>query len=129
MTTPSSRAPLDVYIAHLARGELAFQRTPEGTPVFFPRLAAPGSGATDLQWHVSAGLGTVYAATTIHPKGEAAYNVSLIDMDEGFRLMSRVEGIDAAAVKIGMRVRVRVIRDAEGTPMPVFDALALETTT
>jgi uncharacterized OB-fold protein len=126
MSTPATTSPLDVYMSHLARGELAFQRTREGTPVFFPRLVAPGSGETDLQWHVSAGFGTVYSATTIHPKGEAAYNVSLIDMDEGFRLMSRVEGIDAAAVKIGMRVRVRIIHDAEGTPMPVFDALAPE---
>jgi uncharacterized protein len=127
MSAPATTAPLDVYLAHLARGELAFQRTREGTPVFFPRLIAPGSGEADLQWHVSAGLGTVYSTTTIHPKGEPAYNVSLIDMDEGFRLMSRVEGIDAAAVGIGMRVRVRVITDAEGTPMPVFDALASET--
>jgi uncharacterized OB-fold protein len=47
-------------------------------------------------------------------------------MDEGFRLMSRVEGIDATAVRIGMRVRVRIIQDSEGTPMPVFDALASE---
>lgn len=126
MSTPATTAPLDVYLAHLARGELAFQRTREGKPVFFPRLIAPGSGEADLQWHVSAGLGTVYSTTAIHPKGEPAYNVSLIDMDEGFRLMSRVEGIEATAVRIGMRVRVRIIQDAEGTPMPVFDALAPE---
>jgi uncharacterized OB-fold protein len=124
MSTPSTTAPLDVYMAHLARGELAFQRTQDGTPVFFPRLVAPRSGETDLQWHVSAGLGTVYTVTTIHPKGEPDYNVSLIEMDEGFRLMSRVEGVEAAAVRIGMRVRVRVTHDAEGTPLPVFDVVA-----
>ncbi len=127
MSTPATTAPLKIYLAHLAQGELAFQRTPGGTPVFFPRLVAPHSGETDLQWQVSAGLGTVYSATTVHPKGEPAYNVSLIDMDEGFRLMSRVEGMDVASVKIGMRVRVRIAKDAEGTPLPVFDALALET--
>jgi uncharacterized OB-fold protein len=96
--------------------------------VFFPRLVAPRSGATDLQWHVSAGLGTVYSATTIHPKGEPDYNVSLIDMDEGFRLMSRVEGVDVASVTIGMRVRVRISQEADGPPLPVFDALAPEKT-
>jgi uncharacterized OB-fold protein len=126
MSVPATTAPLETYLAHVAQGELAFQRTPDGTPVFFPRLAAPRSGETDLRWHVSAGLGTVHAATTIHPKGEPAYNVSLIDMDEGFRLMSRVEGVDAASVSIGMRVRVRIERDGEGTPFPVFDALAQE---
>lgn len=126
MSAPATTAPLEVYLAHLARGELPFQRTRDGTPVFFPRLAAPRSGEIDLQWHVSTGLGTVYSATTIHPKGEPAYNVSLIDMDEGFRLMSRVEGVDAAAVRIGMRVRMRIAQDGDGTPLPVFDALAQE---
>jgi uncharacterized OB-fold protein len=126
MSEPATTAPLEIYLAHLAQGELAFQRTRDGTPVFFPRLVAPISGETDLRWHVSAGLGTVYSATTIHPKGEPAYNVSLIDMDEGFRLMSRVEGVDAASVRIGMRVRVRIARDVEGTPLPVFDTLTPE---
>jgi len=123
MAQPATTAPLETYLTHLARGELAFQRTPDGTPVFFPRLVAPRSGETDLQWHVSAGLGTVYSATTIHPKGEPSYNVSLIDMDEGFRLMSRVEGVDPHAVRIGMRVQVRIASDKDGTPLPLFDAI------
>jgi len=126
MPVPATAAPLETYLAHLAKGELAFQRAPDGTPVFFPRLVAPHSGATDLRWHVSAGLGTVYSTTTIHPKGEPSYNVSLIDMDDGFRLMSRVEGIDAASVRIGMRVRVRIAQGADGVPLPVFDPLAPE---
>jgi uncharacterized OB-fold protein len=126
MSTPATTAPLETYLSYLQRGELAFQRTPDGTPVFFPRLVAPGSGETDLQWHISAGLGTVYAATTIHPKGEPAYNVSLIDMDEGFRLMSRVDGVDPPAVRIGMRVRVRIAPDMAGIPSPVFDVLPQE---
>ena len=42
-------------------------------------------------------------------------------MDEGYRLMSRVEDIAPTAVKIGMRVRFRV-HPAEGDepPYPVF---------
>jgi uncharacterized OB-fold protein len=123
MPPPATPAPLETYLAHLARGELAFQRTRDGTPVFFPRLAAPRTGETDLEWQVSAGLGTVYSTTTIHPKGEAAYTVSLIDIDEGFRLMSRVEGVDPTTVRIGLRVRVRIVQDAEGTPMPMFDVV------
>ena len=126
MSAPATTAPLETYLAYLARGELAFQRTPDGTPVFFPRLVAPRSGATDLQWQVSAGIGTVYSATTIHPKGEPAYNVSLIDIDEGFRLMSRVEGVAPDKVKIGMRVKVRIAQDAAGVPMPVFDVVEPE---
>lgn len=119
-------APLATYLEHLARGELAFQKTEDGTPVFFPRLVAPVSGDTGLTWHLSAGLGRIYAVTTIHPKGEAPYNVSLIDMDEGFRLMSRVEGMDAVSVQIGARVRFRAGKDAGGGPIPLFDPIQPE---
>jgi uncharacterized OB-fold protein len=126
MSAPATTAPLEIYLAHLARGELAFQRTRDGAPVFFPRLVAPCSGEADLQWQVSAGLGTIYSTTTVHPKGEPAYNISLIDMDDGFRLMSRVERVDVASVRIGMRVRLRIARDGDGNPLPVFDALAQE---
>jgi len=119
------RSPFAHYAEHLARGELAYQVSAEdGRPVFYPRVAAPGSGATDLQWKQSKGLGTVYATTVMHYKGEAPLNLALIDMDEGFRLMSRVQGIDAQAVRIGMRVRFHAAPAAEGhAPYPLFTPL------
>ena len=116
----TATSPLGEYLDRLERGELAYQVAADGTPVFFPRVLAPGSGDTVLAWRSSKGLGTVYATTVLHPRGEPAYNVALIDMDEGFRLMSRVDGIDPAAVHIGLRVRAGVGRDTEGTPCPVF---------
>lgn len=115
-------SPLATYLEHLGRGELAYQFSPSGNrAVFYPRVIAPGTGAADLEWRVSAGRGTVYATTVVHPQEGEPYNVALIDMDEGFRLMSRVEEIAPRAVAIGMRVRVRV-HPAEGDepPYPVF---------
>jgi uncharacterized OB-fold protein len=117
---PSASSPLTIYLDHLGRGELAYQVASDGTPVFFPRVLAPGSGDTKLEWRVSKGLGTVYATTTIHPRGESALNVALIDMDEGYRLMSRVEDLDPKAVRIGLRVQVRVQREGENAPFPIF---------
>lgn len=115
-------SPLARYQEHMARGELAFQVDEDGKPLFYPRVVAPAGYRGTLRWQVSRGLGTVYATTWISPKGAAAYNVALIDMDEGFRLMSRVEGMPAADVRIGQRVKVR-IQAAEGDDdaYPVFD--------
>ena len=120
----ASESPLAQYEAFLARGELAYQVDAAGRPVFFPRVLAPADREGPLAWRVSAGLATVYATTFITPKGEPAYNVALIDMDEGYRLMSRVEGIPAEQVRIGMRVKARV-RPAQGDdgPYPVFEPL------
>lgn len=118
----SAASPLARYRAHLQRGELAYQVDDEGRSVFYPRVAAPTGHRGDLHWRVSAGLGTVHATTVIAPKGEPAYNVALIDMDEGFRLMSRVESIPPHQATIGLRVRVRVhAGDGEDGPYPVFD--------
>jgi len=119
---PDTASPLATYIAHLERGELAYQFSPSAdTAVFYPRVIAPKTGAADLEWRVSRGAGTVYATTVVHPQKGEPYNVALIDVDEGYRMMSRVEDISPAAVKIGMRVKFRV-HPAEGDepPYPVF---------
>jgi uncharacterized protein len=118
-----AESPVAVYQAHLEKGELAYQWSPEASrAVFYPRVICPFTGSERLEWRVSAGLGTVYATTVVHPAREGApYNVALIDCDEGFRLMSRVEDIPPEAVKIGMRVRFRVHRPAsDEPPYPVF---------
>src|SRR6476660_4657251 len=120
---PSNQdAPLKTYQDHLARNELAYQFSREaGRAVFYPRVLCPFTGSDQLECRISKGLGTVYATTVVPPAEGKPFNVSLIDGDEGFRLMSRVEDIAPEQVRIGQRVRFRVHR-AEGDegPYPVF---------
>ncbi|HJU32439.1 MAG TPA: OB-fold domain-containing protein [Hyphomicrobiaceae bacterium] len=118
----AEKSPLNTYLEHLEKGELAYQYSPEAKKaVFYPRVLCPFTGSARLEWRVSKGLGTVYSTTVVHPAKGAPYNVALIDCDEGFRLMSRVEDIDPMQVKIGQRVRFRVHRPGgEEPPCPVF---------
>jgi uncharacterized OB-fold protein len=89
--------------------------------VFFPRVIAPKTGSANLEWRVSKGVGTVYSTTVVHYRGEPPLNVVLVDMDEGFRLMSRVEDIAPEEVRIGMRVKARVHAPGNAKlPYPVF---------
>jgi len=123
MADLTKQSPLGKYIEHCRKGELAYQVTAEGTPVFFPRAVAPGTGSDRLEWRVSRGLGTVHATTVVYAKDKAPWNVALVDLDEGFRMMSRVEDIDPMQVKIGMRVKVRMHPgDDKQPPYPVFVA-------
>ena len=117
-----AESPLAVYQAHLEKGELVYQWSPQAQKaVLYPRVICPFTGSDRLEWRVAAGLGTVYAATVTHPREGAPYNVALTNCDEGFRLMSRVEGIPPEAVRIGMRVRFRVHRPGgDAPPYPVF---------
>ncbi|MBI4192210.1 MAG: OB-fold domain-containing protein [Betaproteobacteria bacterium] len=114
-------SPLAAYVEYCKRGSLAYQFCPDdGTAVFYPRVINPVSGSPNLEWRVSKGLGTVYASTFVHKRGEEPYNVSIIEVDEGYRMMSRVEETAPDKVKIGMRVRVRMNREDENRPYPVF---------
>ena len=118
-------SPLATYLAHLEQGHLAYQFSPEAAaPVFFPRVICPKTGSTNLQWRISAGLGTVHSTTVVHPQQGAPYNIALIDVDEGFRMMSRVEDVPPEQVRIGMRVQFRVHRPGgDEPPCPVFTPL------
>lgn len=70
---------------------------------FPPRLKP--AGETSDTWIDASGMGTVHSVTIVRKRApESDYTVALIDLDEGPRLMSRVEGIPPADVAIGMRV-------------------------
>jgi uncharacterized OB-fold protein len=108
--------------AHLAEGRFMLQRSRStGSHVFYPRIAEPGTGATGLEWVEASGDGTVHAVTIVRRKDPAdSYNVALVDLAEGPRLMSRIDGIDNEAVTIGMAVRARIISE-EGELLLVFE--------
>ena len=114
----AERSPAEVFAQYCERGVLAYQVNPAGEAFFHPRLMAPGGG--DAEWRESAGRGAVYATTTVRRRGEEPHDVSLVELDEGFRMMSRVDGMDPADVRVGMRVRVRFEPREDGPPVPVF---------
>lgn len=114
------------YQTQLDAGNFMIQRCGDcARHVFYPRELCPHCGSAALRWVAPAGTGTVHAVTTVRRKPDAGgdYNVSLIDLDEGVRMMSRVEG--SGAVNIGDRVRARV-RVTEGKGLVVFDRAAGE---
>ncbi len=115
--------PQQQYFDALAAGLLKIQRCDAcSRHVFYPRVLCPHCGAAPLSWVEPSGRGTVYSTTVLRRKQEAGgdINVALIDLDEGVRMMSRVEGIDPGAVRIGMPVAAR-ITEHEGVPLLVFD--------
>ena len=107
--------PEQDFFAHLAAGRFMIQRSRStGGYVFYPRVAEPGTGATDLDWVEASGRGTVYSTTTIRQKPPTPhYNLALIDLEEGPRMMSRVDGIAPDEVRIGMAVAARVVREGD----------------
>ena len=109
------------YRAFLRDGRFMIQRSVStGRHVFYPRLVVPGTGERDLVWVPASGRGTVYAIT-VNRARDATYNVALVDLAEGPRMMTRIEGVES--VPIGTAVQARIIEEA-GAPLVVFDAVA-----
>jgi uncharacterized protein len=117
----SAEAPADTYRRHLENGKLGYQRCADcSEAVFYPRVLCPVCGSGALEWRESAGRGTIYATTAVHSRNHDPRNVVLVDLDEGFRMMSRVEGVPAEEVEVGTRVRFEVRQGEEDEPVAVF---------
>ncbi len=114
--------PEKAYHDALKAGKFQIQRCGAcAQHIFFPRVICTHCGSSDLTWVAPSGKGTVYSTTVLRRKPEAGgnLNVALIDLAEGPRMMSRVEGIAAEEVKIGMQVSASIIQD-NGAPLVVF---------
>jgi len=97
--------------------------------VFYPRQHCPKCLGTDLRWNVSKGEGTVYTYSIIMQNRVpafielGAYPVAYIDLDEGFRMLSTIVGINDPLneIFVGQRVKVEFEEQDEGEfPIPVF---------
>ena len=117
----SSGGPEAHWRAQLAAGKVLLQRARASGQIFFPpRMAEPGTGDTDLEWNAAGAPARLFPgpADTQSPPPPPS-KVVLVDLDEGARLMSRVDRIDPAEIRIGMRVEARIVEEA-GAPLLVF---------
>jgi uncharacterized OB-fold protein len=92
-----------------------------GRHQFYPRPFCLSCEATTLDWVEANGTGTVYSVTTVRiPVIEdltPPYLLALVDLDEGPRLLTNIEGDGAS---IGDRVRI-AWRSRRGLPpLPIF---------
>jgi hypothetical protein len=112
------------------QGELRYQSCKDCKEVVFtPRAHCTSCGSGNLETKVSSGRGTVYTYSVVrqsrHPNFAdlGAYSVAYIDLDEGFRMLSNVVGVDDPTkdVKVGQRVKVEFeSQDSGDYPIPVF---------
>jgi hypothetical protein len=107
------------------RGELVAQRCGScGALAHPPRPMCPRCHSTQREIVRLSGRGEVYS--WIVPRHPAPIGfaeppiVALIQLDEGLRLVSNVVGVDAGAMRNGMRVEVAFEPTAGGHAVPVF---------
>lgn len=108
--------------------ELRFQRCSSCREiVFHPREHCTRCLSGTLVWERSKGKGEIYTFSVVrqswHPffRARVPYAVAWIDLDEGFRMMSNVIGVEDPArdLPIGQRVAVEW-EDHEELAIPLF---------
>ncbi|ANN77696.1 Zn-ribbon domain-containing OB-fold protein [Bordetella flabilis] len=115
--TPAT-GPEQTYFNYLVSGEWRIPRCQRcDKAVFYPRVACLACGNDTFDWVAPSGLGTIYSTTVMRRPAQAGgdLHLCLVDLDEGFRMMSRVQDKDPAAVRIGDRVRARLVGENEQT--------------
>jgi uncharacterized protein len=88
---------------------------------FYPRPLCLACESTHVGWAEAKGQGTVYSATIVRvpvtDELPPPYALAIIQLDEGPRLLTNIEGLDA---KIGDRVDVAWRTREPLPPLPVF---------
>ncbi|MCB1741278.1 MAG: OB-fold domain-containing protein [Gammaproteobacteria bacterium] len=120
----------DGYWEGVKNHELRYQVCNDCTKVvFYPRMHCPSCLSGNLAWKRSKGEGSVYTYSVVMQNRVpgfvelGAYSVAYIDLDEGFRMLSSVVGVDnpTTDIHIGQRVKVDFEPQEDGEyPIPVF---------
>ncbi len=127
MTPPdrADRALTGEFWAGVDRGELLRPVCGRcGRSFFTPQVVCPYCGAPDWRYEPSAGRGAVYSFTVVHrppePAFEAPYVLAIVDVTEGWSLLSWIVGCPPGEVRIGMDVEVRFTPGPDGALLPSF---------
>ena len=108
-------------------GELRLQRcTPCGHLRYPISTVCPECLSADADWEVLSGRGTVFSFCIFrHAYNEAwrdrlPYNVALIQLEEGPRMLSNVQGVLPEEIHVGLAVKV-AFEVEQGFSIPIFE--------
>jgi uncharacterized protein len=85
----------------------------------YPRDVCPHCLSLDTTWLQAAGTGSVYSFSPMG-KGDAAYTLAFVTLDEGVTLMTNLVDCDPRTLAIGQRVKVVFKPSDGGHPVPMF---------
>jgi len=100
-----------------------------GRAHFYPRPFCPTCWSDQVDWEEASGRATLYTWSVVHQndlppfKDRVPYVVAIVELDEGVRLTSNVEGVDPEEVRCDMAVQVAFReeqRDEETVALAVF---------
>lgn len=106
-------------------GKLLVQQCRQcGAHVFIPQPCCTQCQSTELSWIECSGRGKIYSYTVVHraprPQFEVPYVVAIIELEEGWHMLSNVFDCPVEEVAIDMPVRVAFRKMTEEITLPYF---------
>lgn len=107
------------------QGVLRVQRCADcASFVFVPQPVCTGCLGTNLEWVESSGRGTLYSYTTVHrpqrPVFEVPYVVAIVELEEGWKMLTNLIGVEPESVEIGMPLEVAFETMSDEITLPFF---------
>ncbi|MGI9295510.1 MAG: Zn-ribbon domain-containing OB-fold protein [Pseudomonadales bacterium] len=111
-------------------GELRLQKCNRCAHLqFYPRTVCSRCLSDTLTWTVASGVGVVASYTIIRQSVSKAYadkvpyTVALVDLAEGPRMMSLIDGLEPNQIRVGDAVHVTFKQWTDDTVLPTFSLL------
>ena len=118
--------PYDTYRAGLDDRRLTFQRCRSCSHAWLPpREDCPNCWSSDWEWEAASGKATVVSWVIYHTAfdkrfaDKLPYNVALVDLDEGPRMITNLTNLPADEDVIGRRATL-VFEQEHGRQLPRF---------
>ena len=92
--------------------------------VFIPKPVCGGCLGTNLSWVESSGRGTLYSYSVVHrpqqPTFEVPYTVAIVELEEGWHMLSNLIGVEPDEIAIGMSLEESFERKSDEITLPYF---------
>jgi uncharacterized OB-fold protein len=93
---------------------------------YYPRPFCPKCWSDDVEWAAASGRASLYTYSVVHSNDlppwpeRVPYIAAVVDLEEGPRMMTNVEGIEFDDVEIGMQLVVDFRAIDDDITIPVF---------
>ena len=95
-----------------------------GSYVFIPQAVCTECQTDALEWVESSGRGSVYSHTTVHrpprPEFDAPYVVAIVELEEGWHMLTNLVDCAPEEVAIGLSVEVDFREISDEITLPCF---------
>lgn len=114
--------PEEIFQQGVDDGEFKIQQCGDcGKHVFYPRAICPHCGSGALSFKLASGKGEVYATSVVRQRPEDGpdYNIAIVELAEGPRMMTRVVDVAPDEVRIGQSVDA-FVGEVDGAKVVLF---------